>query len=300
MSEREYSKEDWEKIARDSDVRPWKFFMPTDDSYIEKSLKQDGIAGDKDPTSWKLGGIASSSIEDLENEIVVPEGIDTTYYVKYGYWNSDHKKGAAFKVGIPTKAETRKEGLWHEGYLLKDMPEAQGIWALIKTLKEGAHPRRVGWSIEGKTILQEGRKILKSFLIDTAVTANPVCVATYAEILKSLSICKKDNSLESLDYLAKSSVPSLSDEPALPSLPSLPTVDKTIDAGYATSGQTQGDALRCQDLERKLKILTNKGLSPDEALEYVMLKTGVAKDVASNVLKYSDIYKKLLSLSRLK
>src|SRR5882724_6379011 len=151
-----------------SQVSPWKFFVPMDDKFIEKSIT---AKEDSDEKSWKIGGVASSTEEDLENEVVVPEGIDTSYFLKWGWFNSEHKKGAAFKVGIPEKAECTKLGLEVEGYLLKDMPEAIGIYQLMKTLKKGDHKRCVGFSIEGKTVLQEGKRILKSFLIDIAITA---------------------------------------------------------------------------------------------------------------------------------
>lgn len=271
------------------DSNTWRFFMPFSEAYLEKAIKIEDKKNDADdPTDWKIGGVASSGKdEDLEGEIVVPTGIDfDSYFKRFGFFNSEHKKGAAFKVGIPTKAEINKDGDFYvEGYLLKDMPEAQGIWTLMKTLKKGNHPRRIGFSIEGKTVLQEGRKILKSFLLEIAVTANPVNTSTYADVLKSLSVCKKDNSLESLNYLAKSSsVADLSDNSML---------DKTLEAGAQIEGQTDGGALRTQDLEARLKVLTNKGMTPDEALEYVCLKANITKDMAAKVLKYSDILKKM-------
>lgn len=263
-------REEFERFADTNPSAPWKFFLPFDSECIQKSLTSK--ENDGDDQSWKIGGLASSNEEDLENEIVVPSGIETSYFLKWGWFNSEHKKGAAFKVGIPTAANLTREGLEVRGYLLKDMPEAQGIYTLMKTLAKGKHDRRVGFSIEGKTILQEGKRILKSFLIDVAITANPVNTTTYADLVKSLKTCAMDKSLQSMNE---------------------PQVDKTVMAGHSVSGQEGGDALRVQDLERKLKILTNKGLSEDEALEYVVLKTGVDKTLAAHVLKYSDMLKKL-------
>lgn len=266
------SKEEFEDFLKANNSAPWKFYMPMGGGYIEKSVLQQKEEDDKDPKSWKIGGIASSCEEDLEAETVVPEGIDVSYFLKWGWYNSEHKKGAAYKVGIPTKAICTPKGLEVEGYLLKDMPEAQGIYTLMKTLKKGDHKRSVGFSIEGKTVLQEGKRILKSFLIDVAITANPVNPTTYADLIKSLKMCAVDNSLESMSYVS---------------------TDKALEAGYAVEGQTDGGALRVQDLERKLKILTNKSFSPEDALEYVKLKAGVTDEVAKKILKYADLLKKL-------
>jgi hypothetical protein len=264
------TKEEFEKFVDSNPNKPWKFYLPFGDEYIEKSLTSD--KADTDEKSWKIGGVASSNEEDLEAEIVVPEGIDVSYFLKWGWFNSEHKKGAAYKVGIPTKAMCSRKGLEVEGYLLKDMPEAQGIYTLMKTLRKGDHRRSVGFSIEGKTVLQEGKRILKSFLIDIAITANPVNPTTYADLVKSLKTCSTDNSLESMSYMS---------------------TDKALEAGYAVEGQTGGDALRVQDMERKLKILTNKSFSPDDAIEYVKLKAGVTDEVAKKILKYSDLLKQL-------
>ena len=265
------SKEKIEEEINISANKSWKCFIPLDNSYLEKSIKLDKDTSD-DPQGWKLAGIASSTEEDLENEIVVPGGIDTEYFMKYGWINDNHQKGSAHKIGIPTKAEVNSKGLYIEAYLLKSHPSSKIIYNTLKELSDLKNIRRGGWSIEGKTILQEGKRIVKSWLMDVAFTFNPVNTSTYAELLKSLKVCEEDNSLESLAYLP---------------------VNKTLDAGYAVEGQTDGNALRVQDLEHKLKILTNKAFSPDEALSYVMLKAGVTSDIAKKILKYTDLLKKL-------
>lgn len=159
------------------------FFIPMEKSYLEKAIDS---KSDKDPKSWKIGGYASSNDTDLEGESIDPYGIDTSYFLKFGYFNDDHQKGAAHKVGIPTEAFVDEKGLYVRGYLLKDIPEAQGIYRLMQTLASGSHDRQVGFSVEGKVLEQAGGRILKCWIKDIAITANPVNTKTFAELIKSL------------------------------------------------------------------------------------------------------------------
>ena len=250
--------------------KDFRFYMPMGVDYLEKSLK--GEEKDSDPKSWKIGGIASSDKEDLESDIVLPGGIDFSYYLKFGLITWDHLKGPENKIGIPTKAEVKAEGLYTEGYLLKDVPAAVHVHTLMKALASGPHERQMQWSIEGKTILQEGKRIIRSWIKDITLTMNGINTSTYAEFVKSLQKCKEDNSLESMPYRP---------------------MGKTLDAGYQTEGQTGGDALRVADLESRLKILTNKSLTYDEAIKYAMMKSGSSPESAKKIIKYAQLLKNL-------
>lgn len=176
------------------------FFIPMEKSYLEKAISS---KADKDPKSWKIGGYASSNDTDLEGESIDPYGIDTSYFLKFGYFNDDHQKGAAHKVGIPTEAFVDEKGLYVRGYLLKDIPEAQGIYRLMQTLASGSHDRQVGFSVEGKVLEQAGGRILKCWIKDIAITANPVNTKTFAELIKSLK--EKYSSVEPEPDLIKKS-----------------------------------------------------------------------------------------------
>src|ERR1700722_16576284 len=183
------------------DSRDFYCYVPMGQEYLEKSLKED--KEDKDPQSWKIGGIASSNEVDLQEEIVEPEGLITDYFIKFGFYNYNHEKGPDAKIGIPLIAKTTSKGLYTSGYLLKEMPLAIETHRLMKTLAKGNHPRNIGFSIEGKVILQEGKRIIKSWIRDIAITPCPVNTFTYAELLKSLKTCSQDESLESMPDVPK-------------------------------------------------------------------------------------------------
>ena len=185
------------------------FFVPFDDSFMqeaERNLEKASKGEDLDPYSWKIGGIISTTDKDLDGEYIDPAAFDTTYFLQNGWYNDDHQRGTPHKVGIPTKAYMTEKGLYTEGYLLKDVPAARGIYNLMKTLAKGKHNRRVGFSVEGKILEQEGNVIKKVFLKDVALTANPVNTKTYAELLKSMREEKKVSVLPNPDLKKDESV----------------------------------------------------------------------------------------------
>ena len=295
--------QEYQTILDDKSKETIHFFMPIEKSYVdlmEKNLEKG--AKDTDPYSWKIGGLASSSDKDLDGEYIEPTAFDTDYLVRFGFFNNDHQKGPENKVGIPTKAVVTDKGLWVEGYLLKDIPAAQGIYRLMKTLAKGNHDRKVGFSVEGKIISQEGSRITKVFLKDIAITANPVNTKTYAELIKSMRENKKTSVVpepdlkkneESAEESSKESIPlneikehvkvdkkhfekisKLASEIAEESKRLMDEdkaeFDKALAAGTATGNngpsgvQTDGQAMRVESLEKELKVTTNdESITPE-------------------------------------
>lgn len=292
------------------------FFIPMEKSFLEKALTS-SAATESDPKSWKIGGYASSSDTDLEGESVDPYGIDTSYFLKFGYFNDDHQKGAAHKVGVPTEAFVDNQGLYVRGYLLKDIPEAQGIYRLMKTLASGSHNRQVGFSVEGKVLEQEGGKILKCWIKDIAITANPVNTKTYAELIKSLQekhaavVTKPDLIKKSEETVPVAEVKehtkgdrkkferivSLAEEIAAEarklSQEDIEEFGKGMEAGYdAPQEKEGGEALRVQSLENKLKVTTNAPAEDDELVKYTMEKGGFTDmALALKLIEYARLLK---------
>jgi len=308
----------------DSKEEGFHFFIPMEKSYLEKALSS---AKDKDPKSWKIGGYASSSDQDLEDESIDPYGIDTTYFLKYGYFNDDHQKGAAHKVGIPTEAFIDSRGLYVRGYLLKDVPAAQGIYRLMQILGKGKHDRQVGFSVEGKVIEQQGGRILKCWIKDIAITANPVNTKTYAELIKSLKdkhsaaeielvagdgseeVKKSEGDVVPLSEIKEHTgidkkhfekIISLAEEISVEAKKLLSEdkeeFGKCLSAGQTTGNggpagqQTDGAALRVQDLDKELKVQTNVENEDPEIVKYTMKKSGIDDiSVVSKIIRYARL-----------
>lgn len=141
---------------------------------------------DKKGRRW-IEGIASTSSRDLQGEIVEQNGIDFRYFLKYGYFNYDHKKDIEYKIGQPTECKVTPRGLWVKGYLLEGKDQADKVWEHMQSLDRSGASRRMGFSIEGKVKRRAGAKILECWIKDIAITPAPVNVTTWAQIAKSLT-----------------------------------------------------------------------------------------------------------------
>lgn len=151
-----------------------------------------------DPKDKKKGkrrliqGIASTPDEDLQKEIVEARGIDFSYFLKYGYYNNDHKPGFENKVGQPMECRVTSKGLWTKGFLFDNHRIADSIWELANALEASQADRKLGFSIQGKVTRRAGRKILKCWIQDIAITAAPINTNTWIDVVKSLAALPED------------------------------------------------------------------------------------------------------------
>jgi len=161
----------------------FEFWVPLS---LEKSQSKS-----KDGKRW-IEGIASTASLDLQNEIVLQAGIDTSYFLKHGYFNNDHKPGFANKVGQPTECKITKEGLWVKGYLFKNKKVADDIWEMANSLEASGSDRKLGFSIQGKVLQRRGKTIVKCWIQDIAITAAPINTNTWLDVVKSLDALPPD------------------------------------------------------------------------------------------------------------
>lgn len=311
---------EYQAILDDASKETIHFFMPFEKSFVDLAgSNMEKGSKDSDPYSWKIGGLASSNDKDLDGEYIEPTAFDTDYLVRFGFFNNDHQKGPEHKVGIPTKAVVTDRGLWVEGYLLKDIPAAQGIYRLMKTLSQGGHSRKVGFSVEGKVLEQDGNRITKVFLKDIAITANPVNTRTYAELVKSMQDKKNTSVVTEPDLKKESEVSPTTNKcdcschdsgrgykvqcddclkkNAYCVEDSKKEIDKALEAGNTTGNtgpsgpQTGGEALRVQSLDKQLKVTTNEE-DNSELVKYVMQKSLINDEkVALKVIEYARLLK---------
>ncbi len=157
----------------------FEFWLPMEIS------KADGES--KDPTKRWVQGIASTEDQDLQDETVFQRGIDFSYFLEHGYYNNDHKPGFENKVGQPIEAKITPQGLWTRGFLFQNHKVADAIWELAHALMASGAARRLGFSIQGKVLRRAGKRILKCWVQDIAITAAPINTHTWLDVVKSLS-----------------------------------------------------------------------------------------------------------------
>ena len=122
------------------------FFMPIDITKSEESH-------DEKP-EMRIAGYASTEDKDRQGETLMQCGLDFSDFVDYGYFNWDHDNTKI--LGYPDKAKTKMDshGLYVEGILL-NTPLAKSIWDTAVELKKSNAPRRLGFSVEGKTLQRD-------------------------------------------------------------------------------------------------------------------------------------------------
>jgi hypothetical protein len=203
----------------------------------------------KDGKARIIEGIASTPDLDLQNERVNQSGINFDYFINHGYFNWDHKPGAENKIGEPWEVKVTPKGLYVKGILYKGKKVADDVWEHIQSLSQNPDAqRKVGFSLQGKTVRRNGNKILKCWLQDIAITTAPINYNTYLDVVKSFSQYDWDQD----------------------------SVEKTLSAGHQVSNQTGGSALRTEDLDKDPTDLLYKDDSEKSKKEKEYTKKSLA------------------------
>lgn len=161
-------------------------FIPFDEKSFEKSAKDE-------PESYIIRGFASTGTRDREGDIFPPESLDIDTFLKHGFINYEHKKGDAYKIGIPTENTyiDPEHGLFVEAKLFMDNPYAKDMWSLAKSLAKIGSKRKVGFSIEGSFRGRDYKNpaIVKEVKVrNVAITTNPANPeATWEAFTKSFT-----------------------------------------------------------------------------------------------------------------
>ena len=237
----------------------------------------------------RIKGIASVESPDLAEETVIQKGMDISYLLNRGFFNDNHSKETAGKVGIPTVARTTPKGLYVEGYLL-DTPRAKAIVDLAEALKKAGGDRKLGFSVEGKITKRNGKIIEKSWVKDIAITAEPYHPGTYLEIVKSITDQIGESGTAEDDGLypvngeeIRKSFKGISLVKDLRDMAN--RLEKAIEAGHDRPAESGGGALRKQDLESDLKNQDIPGAANEDE-EKKRRKTSITKTEArDHILK---------------
>jgi len=159
------------------------FFMPAE---IVKSKDKDGVE------KMQIAGIASTTDEDTDEEILLPKGFDLSYFTESGFvnWHHRQKDKPSAIIGEPSAAKVIDGGKkMHVVCDLYDTPLAQEVFALGKVLEsQSTSGRRLGFSIEGKVLERDKnnpRIVTKAAITGCAITYQPKNKATIAEIVKA-------------------------------------------------------------------------------------------------------------------
>lgn len=199
----------------------------------------------------KIGGIASREERDQQGEILVVEGMDVQDMV-WGFLNWNHwgSKDPSTVIGQITKVEKRHKELYIEAELFEESKMARDVYQLTEILEKRNSPRKMQFSVEGKSIerdiLDQGR-VTKSKIVGCACTVSPINKATFAQIIKGE--VPFENSLEEPLY----------QEPE-------PDVEKSANGGEETLILDVIDESGCRmTVDKDYKITIDKSMSTQSA-----------------------------------
>ena len=146
-------------------------------------------AGDSDKKEMKIRGVASTTKQDSDDEILEPDGFDVSKFLKSGFLNYNHlaSKDPSMIIGEPTKAIAKNGELHIEGVLYPDSEMACKVYETAKVLKKSSKTRSFGFSIEGKALERDPlnpKRITKASITGCAITPSPKNPGTKLEIVK--------------------------------------------------------------------------------------------------------------------
>lgn len=211
-----------------------------------------------------IQGYASTPAWDSDGESIVKSGLDITYYVNQGWLNWMHNNSPNHVIGIPVYSKIDHIGFFTKGMLFNnDM--ATHVWNLATELKSLGHPRKLGYSIEGKVVARSSinkSKIIKAKVTNVAVTHIPVNTeATFECVSKSFVPPAYD---EIVNYIMK-------DLSLKKDLAAIGSVGMVAGHSFGSSNYTGAESLRTEDLEGAVKnqmkdgaVVGNKQNSEDE------------------------------------
>lgn len=163
----------------------YNIFVPID---VAGSVEKSEQANDGE---WYVQGYATTPDLDLQGDIILPQGIDISYFVTKGWVNYEHKQDAEYIIGVPTDNcyVDLNKGLFVEAKLMKESKYAQSMWQLANTIQKSGISRQLGFSIEGAVTSRNARdnRIIEGVAIrNVALTTHPANPqATWETLVKS-------------------------------------------------------------------------------------------------------------------
>lgn len=284
----------------------FEFFLPLEINLRKAAKFSIPETKKTDGHSRIIFGVASTEDTDLQDEIVFQRGIDFSYFLSHGYYNNDHKPGFENKVGQPLEAKITPEGLWTRGYLWEPGVHkvADAIWELANALIASGSDRKLGYSIQGKVVRRDGKRILKCWVQDIAITAAPINTHTWIDVVKSISAvpaemwCEHESGLL-MPEQTKKSIACVCKKPCSSCKKSMAISDEDLDLikkqeeeeeeKALSAGSESGRALTPESLEGNLSDQkwgqvtashnkdVNKGLSFDDCVDLLQKARGLSR-----------------------
>jgi len=169
-------------------MNKFNFYIPIDSEELGKAKKQARESGRYD--NMVLEGVASDASQDSDGEILDPNGFILDRFLQSGHINYEHmakQGGAGYIIGEPIDAKVENGKFIIKAKLYKGHKLAEDLWDTLIVMKENGSNRRLGWSIEGKSMDRDPKnpkRITKALITHCAATFMPKNYNTFADIVK--------------------------------------------------------------------------------------------------------------------
>lgn len=147
-------------------------------TFVPFEIVKSGEGEDTESRLGKIRGIATSETRDADDEVIMQDGLDWTFFKSRGVLTYEHPIGALNIVGHPTSVTpVVRDGTpmtQIEGVLYLDDPLGKALYEKATTMKKAGGDRALGFSIEGK-VPKGGRvgKTIRSAVVHS-VAISPV------------------------------------------------------------------------------------------------------------------------------
>lgn len=191
--------------------KKFKFFIPEVD--IEKATDSKG----QEKMIFK--GVASTTQKDTDGQTLDPRGFDLSFFKDAGFinWNHQAKNNPSAIIGEPMIARINANNEFYiEAELYADSKLARETYELADTLKKNSKSRKLGWSVEGKTLATDPlnpSKVTRALITGIAVTPTPKNGGTWLDLLKG-ELIDEDYIYENEEELEKGEQGTILDENA--------------------------------------------------------------------------------------
>jgi hypothetical protein len=188
--------------TEDGHIDLFSAWVPFEALDITKGESRGPNGGDAEALLGRVRGWASSEHRDQQGDVLVQDGIDWGYFLSKGWFTYEHDRGPDNIIGHPERIEkgeingvpaTRVEGVLY----LSD-PRAKRMFDTSLAMQKSNSGRRLGLSIQGHALAREGKRVIKSRVLNTGVCAHPVNADMRLEAL-ARSLEAADNVVKGVD-----------------------------------------------------------------------------------------------------
>ncbi len=169
---------------------------PTDFSFFTPAVFHKGGDG----SIRSVEGVISTDDLDIQQEQMIQDGLDLSYFLEKGVIKFEHNKKDAPPtskniIGYPLDVKKGDHSTTFTGEIFPEADgngEADSAWKLLKSTaafnkRNPEHQKSLGWSIEGQYKRRTEDGVVEGATVTNVVlTANPINTNTVATIAKSL------------------------------------------------------------------------------------------------------------------